>query len=200
MVVTVVASVTPAKRAACSPCDNPHRRIAVARHGGTAYLGCTVGSPPGVPGGGITGVVFGVGSGAGAWIPGSTPAGGRTTPRVTPDPSWTMSLPVGPPPRGGGAGSTRSGGAGGSGDLPWLGWASPGCAKAPLVSPATRSHPAATQGVNTVLPSRRGPPEVRCCPHRAGRSGHKRRARSSGWRSTASRRGRRSGRPPAARG
>ena len=44
------------------------------------YLGWTRGSPPGVPGGGITGVVPGSGFGAGAWMPGSTPAGGRITP------------------------------------------------------------------------------------------------------------------------
>ena len=47
---------------------------------GSSYLGWTRGSPPGVPGGGITGVVPGCGFGAGARMPGSTPAGGRTTP------------------------------------------------------------------------------------------------------------------------
>src|SRR5689334_11183333 len=104
---------------------------------GPVYLGCTPGSPPGVPGGGMTGVVFGVGSGAGAWMPGSTPDGGCTTPRATPDPCWTTSLPVGPPLRGGrGAGSMRSGGA------PWPGWAGPGCASAVPVSPPARSQTA----------------------------------------------------------
>ena len=42
---------------------------------GSSYLGWTRGSPPGVPGGGITGVVPGFGFGAGARMPGSTPAG-----------------------------------------------------------------------------------------------------------------------------
>jgi hypothetical protein len=43
-----------------------------------SYFGRTFGLPPGLPGGGITGVlpVFGVG----AWISGSTPAGGHSTP------------------------------------------------------------------------------------------------------------------------
>jgi hypothetical protein len=43
-----------------------------------AYLGRIVGSPPGLPGGGITGVV--PASGVGARISGSTPAGGHITP------------------------------------------------------------------------------------------------------------------------
>lgn len=42
------------------------------------YLGRTVGSPPGLPGGGITGVL--PTSGVGARISGSTPAGGHSTP------------------------------------------------------------------------------------------------------------------------
>jgi hypothetical protein len=43
-----------------------------------SYFGRTLGLPPGLPGGGITGVLpaFGVG----AWISGSTPAGGHSTP------------------------------------------------------------------------------------------------------------------------
>jgi hypothetical protein len=44
------------------------------------HLGCMDGSPPGVPGGGITGVAPGVGSGTGGAMPGSVPAGGRITP------------------------------------------------------------------------------------------------------------------------
>jgi hypothetical protein len=42
------------------------------------YFGRSVGSPPGLPGGGITGVV--PASGVGARISGSTPAGGHKTP------------------------------------------------------------------------------------------------------------------------
>ena len=47
---------------------------------GSSYLGSTRGLPPGVPGGGITGVVPGFRFGAGARMPGSTPAGGRISP------------------------------------------------------------------------------------------------------------------------
>ena len=43
-----------------------------------AYFGRIVGSPPGLPGGGITGVL--PASGVGARISGSTPAGGHSTP------------------------------------------------------------------------------------------------------------------------
>jgi len=50
------------------------------RGGPAYYFGCIVGFPPGVPGGGMTGVVPGVGSGTGAAMPGSVPAGGRITP------------------------------------------------------------------------------------------------------------------------
>ena len=42
------------------------------------YLGRTAGSPPGLPGGGITGVL--PVSGVGARISGSTPVGGHSTP------------------------------------------------------------------------------------------------------------------------
>ena len=42
------------------------------------YFGRTVGSPPGLPGGGITGVL--PASGVGARISGSTPVGGHNTP------------------------------------------------------------------------------------------------------------------------
>src|SRR3954447_19213851 len=44
----------------------------------TAYFGRRLGSPPGLPGGGITGVF--PTSGVGARISGSTPAGGHNTP------------------------------------------------------------------------------------------------------------------------
>jgi hypothetical protein len=44
----------------------------------TGYFGRIVGSPPGLPGGGITGVL--PVSGVGARIAGSTPAGGQSTP------------------------------------------------------------------------------------------------------------------------
>lgn len=44
-----------------------------------AYFGLTVGSPPGLPGGGMTGMVPPV-LGAGACISGSTPGGGQSTP------------------------------------------------------------------------------------------------------------------------
>src|SRR5580693_1009028 len=43
-----------------------------------AYFGRTLGSPPGLPGGGITGML--PASGVGARISGSTPAGGHNTP------------------------------------------------------------------------------------------------------------------------
>src|SRR5258706_266113 len=43
-----------------------------------AHFGRTVGSPPGLPGGGITGVL--PASGVGARISGSTPVGGHNTP------------------------------------------------------------------------------------------------------------------------
>ena len=56
----------------------PSRRRPTARCGTVRYFGRIVGSPPGLPGGGITGVlpVFG----AGACISGSTPGGGQSTP------------------------------------------------------------------------------------------------------------------------
>src|SRR5918993_838762 len=41
------------------------------------YFGTTEGFPPGLPGGGMTGVVPGLGTGAGAVISGSILAGGR---------------------------------------------------------------------------------------------------------------------------
>jgi hypothetical protein len=58
------------------------------------YFGRIVGSPPGLPGGGITGVL--PASGAGACISGSTPAGGHNTPseRASLSPSGSARWPV----------------------------------------------------------------------------------------------------------
>ena len=58
------------------------------------YLGRVVGSPPGLPGGGITGVL--PVSGAGACISGSTPGGGHSTPsdRASLSPSGSARCPV----------------------------------------------------------------------------------------------------------
>jgi hypothetical protein len=62
--------------------------------GFSAYFGRTLGSPPGLPGGGITGVlpVFGVG----ARISGSTPDGGHNTPSdfASLSPSGSLRWPV----------------------------------------------------------------------------------------------------------
>jgi hypothetical protein len=62
----------------------------------TAYFGRTLGSPPGLPGGGITGVL--PPSGVGARIPGSTPAGGHSTPsdfaNLSPSGSLVLSVVV----------------------------------------------------------------------------------------------------------
>src|SRR5436189_5446341 len=70
------------------------------------YFGRTVGSPPGLPGGGITGVF--PASGVGAPISGSTPAGGHSTPSdlASLSPSGSVLSPVVEPyramvPRGG---------------------------------------------------------------------------------------------------
>src|SRR3954463_8145409 len=58
------------------------------------YFGRTEGSPPGLPGGGITGVL--PVSGVGACIAGSTPAGGHSTPsdRASLSPSGSLRWPV----------------------------------------------------------------------------------------------------------
>src|SRR4051812_49774485 len=58
------------------------------------YFGRIVGSPPGLPGGGITGVL--PVSGAGACISGSTPGGGHNTPseRASLSPSGSARCPV----------------------------------------------------------------------------------------------------------
>ena len=59
-----------------------------------ALLRRSVGSPPGLPGGGITGVL--PASGAGACISGSTPGGGHNTPseRASLSPSGSVRWPV----------------------------------------------------------------------------------------------------------
>ena len=64
------------------------------------YLGRTLGSPPGLPGGRITGVL--PVSGVGACICGSTPAGGHKTPseRANRSPSGSRTSPVVVPCRG----------------------------------------------------------------------------------------------------
>ena len=60
-----------------------------------AYFGLTEGSPPGLPGGGMTGVLPPV-SGAGACISGSTPEGGQSTPSdlASLSPSGSRDWPV----------------------------------------------------------------------------------------------------------
>jgi hypothetical protein len=89
----------------------------------SAYFGRTLGSPPGLPGGGITGVL--PVSGVGARISGSTPEGGHNTPSdfasLSPSGSarWPVVLPSGATvPRGGigciGAQSVVRAGAGGA--------------------------------------------------------------------------------------
>src|SRR3982074_2360693 len=59
-----------------------------------AYFGRTLGSPPGLPGGGITGVL--PVSGVGARIAGSTPEGGHSTPSdlASLSPSGSVRWPV----------------------------------------------------------------------------------------------------------
>jgi hypothetical protein len=72
----------------------------------SGYFGRTLGSPPGLPGGGITGML--PPSGVGARISGSTPAGGHNTPSdfASLSPSGSAARPVVEPsgallPRGG---------------------------------------------------------------------------------------------------
>src|SRR5260221_11994659 len=88
------------------------------------YFGRLVGSPPGLPGGGITGVL--PASGVGARISGSIPAGGHNTPseRASFSPSGSDALPVVVPsgapspgcrPRCNGAQLAAGAGAGGAG-------------------------------------------------------------------------------------
>jgi hypothetical protein len=96
----------------------------------SGYFGRTLGSPPGLPGGGITGVL--PLSGVGAWISGSTPVGGHNTPSdfASLSPSGSAACPMVEPfgamvPRGGtgcvgeqllaGAGAVWAGGVAGVG-------------------------------------------------------------------------------------
>jgi hypothetical protein len=60
-----------------------------------AYFGFTFGSPPGLPGGGMTGMAPSV-LGAGACMSGSTPAGGQSTPSdfAKRSPSGSLACPV----------------------------------------------------------------------------------------------------------
>lgn len=60
-----------------------------------SYFGLIVGSPPGLPGGGMTGMAPSV-LGAGACISGSTPAGGQSTPSdfASLSPSGSRDWPV----------------------------------------------------------------------------------------------------------
>jgi hypothetical protein len=64
------------------------------RSSAQTHFGCTFGLPPGLPGGGITGVV--PASGVGACISGSTPLGGHKTPLVLASfsPSGSPARPV----------------------------------------------------------------------------------------------------------
>ena len=61
----------------------------------SAYFGLTVGSPPGLPGGGMTGMAPSV-LGAGACMSGSTPEGGQSTPSdlASLSPSGSRDWPV----------------------------------------------------------------------------------------------------------
>ena len=60
-----------------------------------AYLGTTVWLPPGVPGGGITGIVPWLFGGSGAWMPGST-VGGCNVPSCCDSRSLRLPLPTVP--------------------------------------------------------------------------------------------------------
>src|ERR1700737_2090202 len=94
---------------------NPRLRPSACKAG---YFGRSVGSPPGLPGGGMTGVL--PVSGVGARISGSTPDGGHSTPsdlvNLSPNASWAWPtvLPSGATPCGGtdciGAQSPRAAG------------------------------------------------------------------------------------------
>ncbi|WP_425376151.1 hypothetical protein, partial [Rhodoplanes roseus] len=77
---------------------------AAARVAGPRYFGAGAGSPPGVPGGGIT--FMAPPPGGASTIPGSVPAGGQTTPRewdswddrLSPAPVVPLVVPVLPAP------------------------------------------------------------------------------------------------------
>src|SRR3984885_11472064 len=76
--------------AGCGPAGTGALKIAAKRR----YFGRTLGLPPGLPGGGITGVL--PVSGVGACICGSTPAGGHNTPsdRASLSPSGSRASPI----------------------------------------------------------------------------------------------------------
>jgi hypothetical protein len=91
-----------------------------------AYFGRTLGSPPGLPGGGITGVL--PPSGVGARISGSTPEGGHSTPSdfasLSPSGSdrWPLVEPSGATvPRGGTGFIAEQSVARGAGGAVWAG-------------------------------------------------------------------------------
>jgi len=79
-----------------------------------AYFACTPGSPPGVPGGGITGMLFGVVRGAVARMPGSTPLGGLITPEPVPPDEGPTAIRLGGAICSGGVGGKGGGGPGGA--------------------------------------------------------------------------------------
>jgi hypothetical protein len=90
------------------------------------YFGRTLGSPPGLPGGGITGVL--PVSGVGARISGSTPDGGHNTPSdlasLSPSGSarWPVVVPSGETvPRGTGCIAAQSFARAGAGGAVWAG-------------------------------------------------------------------------------
>jgi hypothetical protein len=62
--------------------------------GGSDYFGTTVWSPPGVPGGGITGMVSCTWDRSAAWMPGSTAAGGFSVPCCCDSRSLRVVLPL----------------------------------------------------------------------------------------------------------
>jgi len=127
----------------------PHRSLAVLMEwSGSSYLGSTRRSPPGVPGGGITGVVPGFGLGAGARMPGSTPAGGRITPPGALEPGRLPGSSSGDEmsgPRRSTGTCPAGGGPGGS-----CRCAGPGCAETtaqlPRRTPPVSSRPATAPG------------------------------------------------------
>jgi hypothetical protein len=79
------------------------------------YFGSGPGGPPGIPGGGMTGVELGCGTGAGFTISGSTPGGGLITPPLLSNLSLrffscsSTTLPPCTPPGRGASGRTFSG-------------------------------------------------------------------------------------------
>jgi hypothetical protein len=111
------------------------------------YFGSGPGGPPGVPGGGMTGVELGCGTGAGFTISGSTPGAGLITPPLASNLSLRLFLWVSPTlspcvPRGRDASGNDKSFSG----IVWLPAGSPGavCADAP---PAPKpNNPVKTSG------------------------------------------------------